>query len=146
MSTSSNFVSMAASRYPISSTMYPELRARNLRLREAYEHALDECRRAPQYTMLTPIGEMTCTTEPLMEDDTKGWQTVRRCMKTCRRQQCRACQRGISRKGRIRDADELEEDANLENWDDVEHYGRSTYVNAPVFEHNGSLFDIGSRF
>jgi hypothetical protein len=28
----------------------------------------------------------------------------------------------------------------------VEHYGGSTYVNTTNYEHNGSLFDIGSRF
>jgi hypothetical protein len=137
---------MAASRYPISSTMYPELRARNLRLREAYERALEDCRLAPQYSVLTPVGEMTCTTEPLMEDDTKGWKTVRRCMKTCRRHQCRSCDRGTSRQARVRTNEQLDEEADLDNWDDIEHYGRATYANAPVFEHNGSLFDIGSRF
>jgi hypothetical protein len=112
----------------------------------AYLRALDDCRRAPQYSILTPVGELTCTTWPLMEDDTKGWRTVRRCMKTCRRHQCRSCDRGVSRRARVRTNEQLDEEADLENWDDVEHYGRVTYVQAPTYEHNGALFDIGSRF
>lgn len=112
----------------------------------AYLIALAECRASPQYTVLTPVGEIACTTEPLMEDDTKGWRTVRRCMKTCRRHQCRACDRGLSRRARVRTNEELDEEADLDNWEDVEHYGRSTYTTGPVYEHNGALFDIGSRF
>jgi len=138
--------SIASSRYPIFSTMSSEQVARVHERRDAYIRRLADCRRAPQYTILTPVGELTCTSEPLMEDDTKGWRTVRRCMKTCRRQQCRACERGISRRGRIRTDEELDEDADLENWDDVEHYGRVTYTSGSTYEHNGALFDIGSRF
>jgi hypothetical protein len=42
---------------------------------------------------------------------------------------------------------DLEEESKLDNWDDVEHYGRATYVNTErPYEHNGALFDIGSRF
>jgi hypothetical protein len=131
-----SYTTLALNRYPNDNKM-----------RKEYLMRLEQCKLQPAYHIQLPSGDLyPCLCEPLMEDDTKGWQTVRRCMKTCRRQQCRACERGISRKGRVRDADELEEDANLENWDDVEHYGRSTYVNVPVFEHNGSLFDIGSRF
>jgi hypothetical protein len=111
-----------------------------------YRRAQDDCRIAPQYSILSPIGQIPVTCYPLRADDNKGWRTVRRCVRTCRRQACRACDRGLSRRGHGRSDAELEEDANIENWDDVEHYGRATYVQAPGFEHNGSLFDIGSRF
>jgi hypothetical protein len=68
-------------------------------------------------------------------------------MTTCRRKRCRDCERGVSRIYRIRSDEELEEEADLDNWEDVEHSGRVTYTQtAPAYEHNGSLFDLGSRF
>lgn len=100
----------------------------------------------PSYTMFSSIGELPCTSYPFHPSDTKGWRTVSRCIKSCRRQHCRACERGTSRRGRIRSNAELERDADIEHWDDVEHYGRVTYTAPPTYEHNGALFDIGSRF
>jgi hypothetical protein len=105
-----------------------------------------ECDISPSYFMLTNLGQLPCKSFPLLSTDLKGWQTVRRCIKSCRRQHCRSCERGLSRHARLRTDDELEQDADLSNWDNVEHYGRATYTTANTFEHNGSLFDIGSRF
>jgi len=65
-----------------------------------------------------------------MEDDTKGWQVV-------------SYRRHVKK---VKTQEQLDDDADLNNWDDVEHYGGATYVNTNNFEHNGSLFDIGSRF
>ena len=67
-------------------------------------------------------------------DDTQtGWITVKR---------------KVHRK-KVRTQAQLEVDADINNWEDVDHYGRATYVHndsTQAFEHNGALFDIGSRF
>jgi hypothetical protein len=128
-------MSSSLHRYPFNSKMQAD-----------YIHRLETCKRSPAYSILSPIGEIHCTSYPLMEDDNKGWRTVKRCMTTCRRKRCRDCERGVSRMYRIRSDSELEEEANIDNWDEIEHYGRVTYTTGPVQEHNGALFDIGSRF
>ena len=132
---SSNFASLALQRYPS-----------NFKMQADYIHRLEACARSPAYHVLSPIGEIPCSSQPLMEDDTKGWRTVKRCTTNCRRKSCRDCERGLTRMYRIRSDSELEEDANIDNWDDIEHYGRVTYTTGATQEHNGALFDIGSRF
>ena len=129
---SSKFDSMASAKYPFTEEMSIPDRRDQLKKRAVYVERLVECQRRPAYAVQLPGGDLyPCHCEPLMEEDTKGWQVVKR----------------RSRVKRVRSNEELEEDANLEGWDDVIHYGRETYTNVgQSFEHNGSLFDIGSRF
>lgn len=128
---SSKFDSMASAKYPFTEEMSVPDRRDQLKKRAIYVQRLEECRTMPAYYAVTPTGPMPCICEPLMEEDTKGWQVVKR----------------KTRIRRIKSHEELEEDANLEGWDDVVHYGRGSYMEtAPNYEHNGSLFDIGSRF
>ena len=129
---SSNFISMALQRYPVNDSMYPEQRARNLRLREEYVRALEECKVSPAYHIQLPSGDMhPCKCEPFMEDDTKGWTTVKRRVRV---------------KREISD-EELEYLASLPNRD----YWETGSVDSHSYqltggEHNGALFDIGARF
>jgi hypothetical protein len=102
----------------------------NINMQNKYIAALIECQVSPAYHALTPFGDFPCPSEPLMEDDNKGWIVVKRKVwvrKTKTNQQ-------------------LAEEAKLENWEDVEHYGQATYFTPSSYEHNGALFDIGSRF
>lgn len=129
---SSKFDSMASAKYPFTEEMSIPDRRDQLKKRAVYVQRLEECQQRPAYAVQLPSGDLyPCSCEPLMEEDTKGWQIVKR----------------RSRVKRVKTDEELEEDANLEGWDDVVHYGRDTYTNVGQnFEHNGSLFDIGSRF
>lgn len=129
---SSKFDSMASAKYPFTEEMSIPDRRDQLKKRATYVFRLEECALQPAYHVRLPTGDIfPCHCEPLMEEDTKGWQTVKRKIRT----------------KRVKSDEELEEDANLEGWDDVVHYGRETYTNAgQSYEHNGSLFDIGSRF
>lgn len=88
---SSNFEMMAKQRYPFTgdssargqalSTAFSgsdnEHNLRMAQLRTDYIAALRECKSRPAFTLITPWGEFFCTSEPLMPDDTRGWQTVR---------------------------------------------------------------------
>jgi hypothetical protein len=129
---SSKFDQMASAKYPFTEEMSIPDRRDQLKKRAIYVQRLEECKQRPAYAVQLPGGDLyACSSEPLMEDDTKGWQVVKRKFRV----------------KRIKTHEELEEDANLEGWDDVVHYGRETYTNVgQSFEHNGSLFDIGSRF
>lgn len=128
---SSKFDQMASEKYPFTEEMSVPDRRDQLKKRAIYVQRLEECRTQPAYYVETALGPMPCLCEPLMEEDTKGWQLVKR----------------KTRVKRVKSHEELEEDANLEGWDDVVHYGRVTYTNVgQSYEHNGSLFDIGSRF
>jgi len=115
----SSFNALASQRYP-----------RNVTMQNKYIAALIECQVSPAYHALTPIGEFPCPCEPLMEDDTKGWIVVKRKVWVKKTKSDR----------------QLAEEAKLENWEDVEHYGQATYFTPASNEHNGALFDIGSRF
>jgi hypothetical protein len=115
----SNFQSLALSRYP-----------NNSQMRADYIRALEECRLNPAYYVDSIYGRIPCACYPLMPDDNKGWTVVKRKVRV----------------KRVKTAEELDEEADIDNWDNVEHYGRVTYTSGPVAEHNGSLFDIGSRF
>lgn len=115
----SNFQSLALSRYP-----------NNSQMRADYIRALEECKLNPAYYVDTIYGRLTCTSYPLMPDDNKGWTLVKRKIRV----------------KRVKTAEELDEEADIDNWDNVEHYGRVTYTTGQVAEHNGALFDIGSRF
>jgi len=97
-----------------------------------YAVALRECRANPAYQIILKSGDtLPISSYPLMGWDSRGWTTVKARIRT----------------RRIKCNEELDEEADLSNWDDVEHYGRATYSRtAPNSEHNGALFDIGSRF
>ena len=116
-----SYSALALARYP-----------NDANLRKDYARRLEQCKLQPAYHMMMPNGlePYACHCEPLMEDDTKGWQVV-----SYRR-----------RVKKVKTQEQLDDDADLNNWDDVEHYGGATYVNTNNYEHNGSLFDIGSRF
>jgi len=116
----SSYSALALARYP-----------NDANLRKDYARRLEHCNLQPAYHIQLPGGDLyPCRCEPLMEDDNKGWQVV-----SYRR-----------RVKKVKTQEQLDDDADLNNWDDVEHYGGATYVNTNNFEHNGSLFDIGSRF
>lgn len=116
----SNFEQRAARRYPNSSEMQAK-----------YVSALIDCKLNPAYFAQTPFGNFPCNCRPFMEDDVKEWKVVKREVRV----------------KKVKTQAELEADADLKNWDDIEHYGRATYVyTQPSYEHNGALFDIGSRF
>lgn len=122
---------MAETRYPINDSMsFTERNAQRERQLD-YIFALGECRTSPAYQVRLPSGDMwPCHCEPLMEDDTKGWQVVKR-------------------KVRVRKTftdEELDAEENTDHWDDIVHQGRVTYTGVAAHEHNGSLFDLGSRF
>lgn len=132
MSSSTNFDQMASTKYPITEEMSIPDRRDQLKKRAVYVERLEECRKRPAYAIQLPGGDLyPCACAPLMEDDTKGWQIVKKKFRV----------------KRFKTDEELDEEANLDGWDDVVHYGRATHTNtAQAFEHNGSLFDIGSRF
>lgn len=116
----SNFEYRAARRYPNSTEMQAN-----------YVNALIDCKLNPAYFAETSFGNFPCECRPLMEDDVKEWTVVKRRIRV----------------KKIKTQSELEEESELKNWDDVEHYGRATYAyTQPSYEHNGALFDIGSRF
>jgi hypothetical protein len=72
---SSNFESLALARYPGNE---------NKERRKDYIRALQECQTNPAYSMMTPMGiYLPCTCEPYMEDDTKGWQRVKKGKNHC---------------------------------------------------------------
>lgn len=99
--------------------------------RKEYALALMDCRINPAYYAQTPMGELPATCEPLMSWDSRGWTTITKRVRV----------------KKVKTVMDLEEESKLDNWDDVEHYGRATYVNTErPYEHNGALFDIGSRF
>ena len=100
--------------------------------RREYAAALMECRLDPANSLTTKSGDVfPVSSYPLMSWDNKGWTTVKRKIRV----------------KKVRSSEELDEEADLNNWDDVEHYGRVTYTQtAPAYEHNGALFDLGSRF
>ena len=109
----------------------------NARLRADYIHALKECKTNPAYQVRMPNGldDYPCHCEPFMEDDTKGWTTVKRKIRV----------------KKILSEEELEYLAAQmhDNWeaDSVDSRGGMlNYTSGPVGEHNGALFDIGSRF
>lgn len=99
-----------------------------------YNLALLNCKAAPAYFAKLPTGALEpCICYPLMPADTYGWQVVKR----------------KHRAKKVRTNAQLEEEADLNNWEDVDHYGKATYARndtTQAFEHNGALFDIGSRF
>ena len=132
-SSTNNFAMLAASRYPISDSMYPELRARNIRLRTDYIQLLEECRRSPAYFVRMPNGldDYPCHCEPFAaEDDLKGWTTVRRKIRV----------------KRVKTDEELDyEAAQMHDYWEAASVDSQSYV-LPSGEHNGALFDIGSRF
>jgi len=131
MSSSNNSINMASARYPINDSMSPDERYKQQERREDYIFALAECKANPAYQVRLPSGDMwPCHCEPLMEDDTKGWQVVKR---------------KIHVKKTFTD-EELDAEENTDQWDDIVHQGRVTYTGATAYEHNGSLFDLGSRF
>lgn len=72
---STNFETMAKQRYPFTNDNQHNLHM--VQLRTDYVAALYECKARPAYTIISPWGEFFCKTEPLMPDDTKGWQTVK---------------------------------------------------------------------
>jgi hypothetical protein len=116
----SNFEQRAARRYPNSKEM-----------QSRYIDALVDCKLNPAYYTETPFGRYPCNCRPYMEDDVKEWQVVKRRVHV----------------KKVKTQAELESEADLKSWDDIEHYGRATYVyTQPSIEHNGALFDIGSRF
>ena len=126
-----SFSTMAASRYPVNDNMSPSERHAQLERREDYIFALNECKTSPAYYILLPSGDhWPCHCDPLMEDDTKGWRVVKRAIRV---------KRAMSN-------EELDAEENTNNWDDIIHQGRVTYTTGSTYEHNGSLFDIGSRF
>lgn len=115
------------SSYSLALERYPNDASR----RTEYIRRLEQCKLQPAYHIQLPSGDLyPCLCEPLMEDDAKEWEVVNR-------------RRHVKK---IKTIVDLEEEADMSNWDDVEHYGGATYVNTNNYEHNGSLFDIGSRF
>ena len=65
-----------------------------------------------------------------MEDDTKGWTTIKRKIRV----------------KRIKTEEELEyEAAQMHDYWEAESVDSLNYV-LPAGEHNGALFDIGARF
>ena len=71
-----SFEKMAKQRYPFTNDNQHNLRM--AQLRTEYVSALHECKARPAYTLITNWGEFYCASEPLMPDDTRGWQTVKR--------------------------------------------------------------------
>jgi hypothetical protein len=131
-SSNNNFLMLAAARYPVSDSMYPEMRARNLRLRGDYVFMLEQCRTNPAYFVRMPNGldDYPAHCEPFTEDDTKGWITVRRKIRV----------------KRVKTDEELNyEAAQMHDYWEAESVDSQSYV-LPSGEHNGALFDIGARF
>lgn len=72
---SNTFETMAAARYPITSSIYSK--SDILQMRSDYVAGLRECKARPVYFARTVAGDLPCLCEPLTIDDTKGWQTVK---------------------------------------------------------------------
>lgn len=121
-SNSSNFEMLAFARYPLQSQR---------RIREDYIHALEQCRVSPAYHVVLPTGDRyPAHCEPLMEDDSKGWTTIRRKLRV----------------KRIKSDAELEYEATqMHDYWETESVDSLNYA-LPTGDHNGALFDIGSRF
>lgn len=121
-SSSSSFEMIAFTRYPLQSQR---------RLREDYIHALEQCRANPAYHVILPTGDRyPALNEPLMEDDVKGWTTVKRKIRV----------------KRVKTDEELEYEATqMHDYWETESVPSINYA-LPTGEHNGALFDIGSRF
>lgn len=122
--TSSSFQMLAAARYPLPSQR---------RLHDEYIVALQRCKSHPVYYAILPngLGDHPALNEPLMEDDTKGWITVRRKIRV----------------KYIKSEEELEyEAAQMHDYWETESADSVHYVLPTSGEHNGALFDIGSRF
>jgi hypothetical protein len=102
------------------------------KMQSEYNKRLADCKLQPAYHIRLPSGDFhPCDCYPLMEWDTKGWTTIKRKIHV----------------KKVWTEEQLDEEADMSNWEDVEHYGRATYTNTgPALEHNGALFDIGSRF
>ena len=126
MSSSTNFSALAAARYPLPSQM---------QLREDYIFRLQQCRTTPAYQVILPTGDhYPVTSYPLMEDDTKGWQVVKRKIHV----------------KKVKSDEQLDYEAAQmhEYWEaaSADSWTMALPVTAPTGEHNGALFDIGSRF
>jgi hypothetical protein len=117
-----HFTMLASARYPLPSQR---------RLREDYIHALEQCRVNPAYQVILPTGDhYPVSSYPLMEDDNKGWTTIKRKIRV----------------KRIKTEEELEyEAAQMHDYWEAESVDSVHYA-LPTGEHNGALFDIGSRF
>ena len=117
-----HFTMLASARYPLPSQR---------RLREDYIHALEQCRVNPAYYVILPTGDQHAVASyPLMEDDTKGWTTIKRKIRV----------------KRIKTEEELEyEAAQMHDYWEAESVDSLHYA-LPTGEHNGALFDIGARF
>jgi hypothetical protein len=106
------------------------------RLRKEYIRALEECKSNPAYYIILPTGDhWSCSSVPFMEDDIKGWTKVKRKIHV----------------KKVLSEEELEYLAAQmnENWESTSVDSRGGLMNpmtGPVGEHNGALFDIGSRF
>ena len=122
MSSPSTFEMLAFTRYPLQS---------QYRLREEYIHALRQCKANPAYQVILPTGDQyPAHCEPLMEDDVKGWTTIRRKIRV----------------KHVKTEEELEfEAAQMHDYWEAESVDSIHYA-LPTGEHNGALFDIGSRF
>jgi hypothetical protein len=72
----SSFETMAKQRYPFINGNN-EHNLKMVQMRTDYVAALYDCKTRPAYRVISPWGEFVCSSEPLMPDDTKGWQTVR---------------------------------------------------------------------
>ena len=128
---SSSSTMLAATRDPVSDSMYPEMRARNLRLRGDYIFLLEQCRTTPAYQVILPTGDhYPAHCEPFTEEDNKGWSTVRRKIRV----------------KRVKTDEELNYEATqMHDYWEAESVDSQSYV-LPSGEHNGALFDIGARF
>ena len=72
---SSNFESLALARYPGNE---------NKERRKDYIRALQECQTSPAYSAMTSGGfYIPCHSEPYMDDDSKGWQRVKKGTNHC---------------------------------------------------------------
>jgi hypothetical protein len=106
-----------------------------MQLREDYIFRLQQCKLNPAYQVILPTGDhYPVTSYPLMEDDTKGWTTVKRKIHV----------------KKVKSDEQLEYEAAQmhEYWEtaSADSWTMALPVTAPTGEHNGALFDIGSRF
>ena len=124
-----SFTKLAIARYPATFPASPNTRDR---LRRQYVEGLRECRDRPAYSLVLPTGDhYRAHCEPWTEDDTKGWQVVKRRVRV---------------KRVLSDA-ELNYMASMPTQDYWETGSVDSYT-MPLQggEHNGALFDIGARF
>lgn len=75
MSSSSDFYLLAEERYPF--TFDNEANQKIAQTRHEYVAALRECKTQPAYYVITPVGNLPCSSVPYMPDDTNGWQRVK---------------------------------------------------------------------